>query len=162
MSQRDMGIAAHVAERVEQKKTDYTTYGFTSLESHALKTYFDLAQEFEKIEDIYQVSVAIPKHFFHLDARLYLVDFDKDHLSLVAGTETEEGVLGSPPPSEIRPAQRPYGVNGSIILTIRGNKQFIEQLPLGKEKDLIGILEVYPCDELNAREEFFLEKYANR
>ncbi|MDY6955225.1 MAG: ATP-binding protein, partial [Thermodesulfobacteriota bacterium] len=40
--------------------------------------------------------------------------------------------------------------------------QFIEQLPLGKEKDLIGILEVYPCDELNAREEFFLEKYANR
>ena len=157
-----MGITAHVEERVEQKKTDYITYGFTSLESRALKTYFDLAQEFEKIEDIYQVSVAIPKYFFHLDARLYLVDFEKDRLSLVAGTEAGEGALGSPPPSEIRPAQRPYGVGGSMILTIRGNKQFIEQLPLGKEKDLIGILEVYPYDELDPHQEFFFEKYANR
>ena len=162
LSERDMGIAAHVTERIEQKKRDYTKYGFTNIESHALKTYFDLAQEFEKIEDIYQASVAIPKHFFHLDARLYLMDFEKQRLSLVARTDEGEGEIGGPPPIEIRPAQGPYRVKDSMILTIRGNRQFIEQLPFGTDKNLIGILEVYPYEEQDPHQELFFEKYANR
>jgi len=157
-----MGIVAHVIERIEQKKADYTNYGFTSIESHALKTYFDLAQEFEKIEDIYQVSVAIPKYFFHLDARLYLMDFEKDRLFLVARTDEGEGEIGGPPPTEIKPARGPYRVKDSMILTIRENEQFVEQFPFGKDKDLMGVLEVYPCNEPDLHQELFFEKYANR
>ncbi|MDY6836373.1 MAG: ATP-binding protein [Thermodesulfobacteriota bacterium] len=157
-----MGIAAHVEERIEQKKTDYTHYGFTSVESQALKTYFDLAQEFERLEDIYQVSVAIPKLYFDLEARLYLMDLEKKRLCLVAKTDEGEGEIGGPPPTEIKPAQGAYRVNRSMILTIRGNRQFVEQFPFGPEKDLIGILEVYPVEEQNTHQELFFEKYANR
>ena len=58
-----MAVSEQILRRVEDKKTDFTKYGFTRVESNALKTFFDLAQEFESIEDVYQVSVAIPKSF---------------------------------------------------------------------------------------------------
>ncbi len=157
-----MGIAAHVLERVQQKKIDYTKYGFTRVESNALKTYFDLAQEFEKIEDIYQVSVAIPKSFFNLDAQLYVMDPSENRLVLGASTEGNEGDLGGPPPKEMKPAGHPYRLDRAMILTIRGNKQLIEQLPFGTEKDLIGILEVYPYENVDLHRELFFEKYSNR
>jgi signal transduction histidine kinase len=157
-----MGIAGYVTERIEQKKVDYIAYGFTSVESNALKTYFDLAQEFEKIEDIYQVSVAVPKSYFGLEARLYLMDGERQHLSLVAQTDEGEGKIGGRAPTEIKPAPRPYRVNHSMILTIRGNEQFVEQLPFGKDRDLMGVLEVYPYNEEDRHQELFFEKYANR
>jgi len=157
-----MSIAAHVEERIEQKKRDYVTYGFTSVESNALKTYFDLAQEFEKIEDVYQVSVAIPKWYFGLEARLYLMHAERQKLLLVAKTDEGELKIGDPAPVEIKPAQGPYRVNQSMLLTIRGNEQLVEQLPFGKEKDLIGVLEVYPYEEQDRHQELFFEKYANR
>jgi signal transduction histidine kinase len=162
LSWRPMGIPAHVARRIEQKKVDYANYGFSSVESNAMKTYFDLAQEFEKIDDIYQASVAIPKCFFNLDARLYLIDFQKHGLVLVARTDDSEGDLGGPPQVEMKPSERPYRLNRSMILTIRGNKQFVQQLPFGEKKDLIGLLEVYPYDGPDPHQELFFEKYANR
>ncbi|MBE9581154.1 MAG: sensor histidine kinase [Proteobacteria bacterium] len=157
-----MAISEHIQKRVDEKKTDYTKYGFTRVESNALKTFFDLAQEFESIEDVYQVSVAIPRSFFELHARLYVIDPNENRLALVASTEGSQEGLGIPPPREIKAAERPYSMNRSMVLPIRGNEQLMGQLPFKTDNSVIGILEVYPCEGLDRHQEFFFEKYANR
>jgi signal transduction histidine kinase len=157
-----MAVSEQILRRVEDKKTDFTNYGFTRVESNALKTFFDLAQEFESIEDVYQVSVAIPKSFFNLNARLYVTDPDEKQLTLVSSTEGSKEDLGNPLPREIKPAEQPYSMNDSIVLTIRGNKQLMKQVPAASDDDVIGILEVYPYDGPDRHQELFFEKYANR
>lgn len=157
-----MAISDYIIKRVEDKKTDYTKYGFTRVESNATKTFFDLAQEFESIQDVYQVSVAIPKVFFHLNARLYVMDFRESSLALVASTEEGQEDLGTPPPPEIKAAKDPYFTNHALVLAIPGNRLLIKQLPLGGDDKVIGILEVYPCGGLDGHQELFFQKYANR
>jgi len=157
-----MAIAEFILKRLSDKKTDYTKYGFSRVESNALKTYFDLAQELEDIRDVYQVSAAIPKSFFDLEARLYVIDPKQGRLALVSSTQDGPDVLGSPPPGHVKAAERPYRIDDSMILTIRGNKQLIEQLPFKPQDDVIGILEIYPYDRPDTHKELFFEKYANR
>ena len=157
-----MTVSEQILRRVEDKKTDFTKYGFTRVESNALKTFFDLAQEFESIEDVYQVSVAIPKSFFNLNARLYVTDPDEKRLTLVSSTEGSREDLGNLLPREIKPAEHPYAMNDSIVLTIRGNKQLMKQVPAASDDDVISILEAYPYDSPDRHQELFFEKYANR
>lgn len=156
-----MSISGHIASRIEAKKSDYMAYGFSRVESNALKTFFDLAQEFEIIEDIYQLSVGIPRLFFNLHARLYIIGFPEDRLRLVAKSEDDHEALGTPPPSGIRPEGTPYREGDSMVLTIHGNRQLIKELPLSGE-NVIGLLEIYPCDKLDLHGQLFFEKYANR
>lgn len=157
-----MAISDHILRRIEDKKTDFTKYGFSRVESNALKTFFDLAQEFDTIEGLYQVSVAIPVTFFKLDARLYVIDANTSRLVLVSTTSGSQDNLGSEPPPDIKPSERPYYVNSSLVLTIRGNRVLLEQLPLAPYQDVIGLLEVYPCSDLSEHQQLFFEKYANR
>jgi len=157
-----MAIADFISKRLDEKKTDYTRYGFSRVESNALKTYFDLAQELENIRDVYQVSAAIPKTFFDLDARLYVIDPKHGRLALVSSTQDGPEALGSPPPNDVRAAEHPYRIDRSMILTIRGNKHLIEQLPFELHDDVIGMLEIYPYDKPDEHKELFFEKYANR
>lgn len=157
-----MAIAELILNRLEEKKTDYTKYGFSRVESNALKTYFDLAQELEDIRDVYQVSAAIPKVFFDLDARLYVIDPGHARLVLVSSTQGGPDAPGGPPPDHVRAAEQPYCVDRSMILTIRGNKHLIEQLPFEPQDDVIGILEIYPYEKPDEHKELFFEKYANR
>ena len=157
-----MPISDHIAKRIQDKKTDYTKYGLTRVESNAFKTFFDLAQEFDSIQDVYEISVAIPKSFFNLDARLYIMDPQKNRLALVSSTEDRQEDLGSPLPPEIKAAENPYLMNHSVILTIRGNQLLMEQVPITAGDDVIGILEVYPFSDLDKHQELFFQKYANR
>jgi signal transduction histidine kinase len=157
-----MAIAEHILKRLDDKKTDYTKYGFSRVESNALKSFFDLAQEFENLDDVYQVSVAIPKSFFNLEARLYVVDPVQGGLALVSTTEDGADVLGTPPPGHVKASDEPYLVDHSVILTIRGNKELVEQLAFEPQDDVIGILEVYPYDTPERHKALFFEKYANR
>jgi signal transduction histidine kinase len=157
-----MAISDHIRKRLDEKKADFTKYSFSRVESNALKTYFDLAQEFENIEDVYQVSVAIPKSFFNLEARLYVIDPGENRLALVSSTEEGQDALGDPPPSHIKPAKHPYSIDHSMILPIRGKRQLLEQLPFTPLDDVIGILQVYPYEGPDEHKELFFEKYANR
>jgi signal transduction histidine kinase len=158
-----MATMDHILTRIEDKKVDYTKYGFTRVESNALKTFLDLAQEFDSIDDVYRVSVAIPLAFFKLNARLYIVDPKLERLALVSSsTDKDKNLLGSIAPSEIRPADQAYSAGHSMVFTIRGNKPLIEQLPFTADDDVIGILELYPCGDLDWHRELFFQKYANR
>src|SRR5512139_64108 len=116
-----MAISKKVSERIAQKKADYQDYNFTSVENDALKTFFDLAQEFGAIGDFYTLCVAVPKSFFGLDARLYLFDPKIGDTTLAA--TSEEGVynLHSPAPDYIRQADTPrFTDRHSLVLPIRG------------------------------------------
>lgn len=153
----------YIIERVEGKKSDYQEYNFTQKENDALKTFFDLSQEFDDIENFYDLCVAIPKCFFNLDARLYTVDPKIHTLALIAKTEDGRYELNSPPPDDIKPAEEPYYTgNNSLILTIRGKEPLIEELPFKVKDDVLGLLEIYPVRDLTEHRELFFQKYANR
>ncbi len=153
----------YILKRIESKKADYNQYNFTQAENDAFKTFFDLAQEFDSIGDFYAMCVAIPKSFFNLEARLYLIDPKLDGFSLVAKTEDPGYGLHSPPPEGIGPGDHPYYTeDNSLVLTIRGKKLLISQLPFKTTDDVLGLLEIYPVKERSPHTELFFEKYANR
>jgi signal transduction histidine kinase len=153
----------HIHQRIEGKKNDYHRYGFSSTEDNALKTFFDLAQEFDSIEDFYNLCVAIPKSFFDLDACLYLVEPKRNSLVLTAMTGDRGYELYEPPPSGVVPSETPYYTdNDSLVLTIRGKGSLIDELPFEVKDGVLGLLEVYPVKIRDEHQELFFQKYANR
>jgi signal transduction histidine kinase len=158
-----MATLNNILERIEIKKSDYLRYNFSQTENNALKTFFDLAQEFSSIAHFHILCVAVPKSFFNLDARLYLIDPRSSGFSLAAATEDGAKYLHTPPPADVKPHERPYYTDRkSLVLTIRGKKFLIEQLPFRTEDDVLGLLEVYPIGRPDSHTELFFEKYANR
>ncbi|MDP2755542.1 MAG: ATP-binding protein [Nitrospirota bacterium] len=158
-----MATLNYILERIESKKLDFTEYNFAQTESNALTTFFDLAQEFESIEDFHKLCIAIPKVFFNLDARLYLIDPKINELALISKTEEDGYELRTPPPHDVMPNDYPYYTNNkSLVLTVRGKKLLIDQLPFTTKDDVLGLLEIYPVTNLGPHQELFFEKYANR
>lgn len=158
-----MDSLSHILDRIDEKKRDYTLYNFKQTENNALTTFFDLAQEFDSLEDFCNLCVAIPKGFFDLDARLYLIDPKTNDLSLTAATEDAGYQLHTPPLYEIVPDENLfYTSKKHLVLLIRGKSMLIDLLPFKTKDDILGILEVYPADHLDPHNELFLEKYANR
>ncbi len=149
----------HILERIEAKKADYETYNFTYTESTAFKTFFDLAQEFDYFEDFYNLCVAIPKSFFGLDARLYVIDPSVGDFPMAASTMVEKP--GMRPP--FAPPQDGHAYySGSLVLGIKGKKILLDQLPFQARDNVLGLLEIYPASGMDAHKELFFEKFANR
>jgi signal transduction histidine kinase len=158
-----MNSVAQILERIEAKKHNYSIYNFKQTENNALTTFFDLAQEFDSIEDFCNLCVAIPQGFFGLEAKLYLIDPKTNELSLSAATEETEYQLHTPPLYDIVPeANFFYTASGNLILVIRGRSMLIDQLPFKTRDDILGLLEIYPANDLGPHDELFFEKYANR
>ncbi len=158
-----MSIFKHITERIAGKKSDYNRYNFTRTENSALKTFFDLAQEFSGIKDFYNLCIAIPKEFFDLDARLYLAD-PGTRAFILKSTSQETGfTLDTPAPAELLPGVNPYYTAGnSLVLTIRGKKMQIEELPFHLADDVLALLELSPAHNIDTHRELFFEKFANR
>jgi len=152
-----------ILARIEIKKGDYERYNFSQTENNALKTFFDLAQEFGSIADFYLLCVAVPKSFFNLEAQLYLVDPKLKSFRLAAKTDGTGYELHSPPPDGVQPNMYPYYTEGhGLVLTIRGKKSLIDRLPFYVREDVLGLLEVYPIEKRDEHSMLFFEKYANR
>jgi signal transduction histidine kinase len=158
-----MSTLTHILTRIERKKADYQHYNFSERENSALKTFFDLAQEFDSLEAFYQLSVAIPKSFYDLNARLYIMSPKTNTLSLAATTVENDVPLNTLLPAHIQPGDHPY-ITGDYVLTltIRGKRALIDQLPFKTSGNIIGLLEIFPFNDRTVSEEFFFEKYANR
>ncbi len=73
---------AEMMNRISEKIKDYGQYSFTDQQDCALKTFFDLAQEFEEQRDFYLICVLIPKVFFQFECKLYLINGEK-HFEMV-------------------------------------------------------------------------------
>ncbi len=158
-----MAISKKIDDRIARKKGDYQEYNFTRLENDALKTIFDLAQEFGSIDDFYTLCVAVPKSFFDLDARLYIFDARIGQATLAATTEESGHEPHAPAPDYIKPTENPYFTDRkSLVLPIRGKKLLISQLPFHMKGDVLGLIEVYPVESMDTHRLLFFEKYANR
>jgi signal transduction histidine kinase len=150
-----------VLARIREKRESFQEYNFTPLENDAIKTFFDLAQEYETLENLYRVVVGVIKEFFGWDARLYLLQQD-GRMELVCDTFT--GLREDRPetPPAIKLSSQPYATEESWVVPIRGNLLLVDRLPFYAKEQVIGLLEVLPLARLSDRNRFFLEKYANR
>jgi hypothetical protein len=152
---------AEVAARIKEKRENFEEYNFGALQDDAVKTFYDLAQEYETLENFYRVSVGVIKEFFDLDARLYLV-CREGHLQLVC-----DSLQGLAPPKTQAPAHihlesSAYRSDGSWVIPIRGNLLLVEQLPFYAKEQVIGMLELCLGEQLTDLDRFFFEKFTNR
>jgi len=151
-----------VRERVREKRKSYTLYNFERLQEEAFATFFDLAQEYTTLENLYLVCTLVPKEFFDLDVRLYLLDEDGKSLSLVCssnhGLENDPS-SGSP---EVVVQESPYFSGESYVIPIQGNQAVGELLPFQHLKDILGMFEIRPAEKITEQQRFFLEKFTNR
>jgi signal transduction histidine kinase len=152
---------AEVAARVKEKWRIFREYNFGSLKDDALKTFYDLAQEYDTIENFYRVAVTVIKEFFDLDARLYLV-CSEGSLELMCDTLRGLYPEKTQPPEHIHLASQPYAADGGLVIPIRGNLLLVKQLPFYAKDQIIGMLELYPEDRISPGDRFFFEKFANR
>jgi signal transduction histidine kinase len=152
---------AEVSARIKEKRQIFKEYNFGPLKDTALKTFYDLAQEYETIENFYRVAVWVIKEFFDLDSRLYLVG-PEGGLNLVC--DSLRGLYADkiPPPARIHLNSKAYVKEGSLVIPIRGNLLLVNQLPFYAKDQVIGMLELFPGKQISKADRFFYEKYANR
>ncbi|MGD8372913.1 MAG: HAMP domain-containing sensor histidine kinase [Syntrophobacterales bacterium] len=152
-----------VRERVREKLESYRKYNFERLQEEAFASFFDLAQEYTTLETLYLVCALVPKEFFDLDARLYLLDQDGKTLSLVCSSTKgieEDAANGN---SEVVVREEPYFTEDhAYVIPIRGNRAVSDLLPLQYVKDILGMFELFPADKISEQQRFFLEKFTNR
>ncbi len=160
--QSDPPELATVLSRIRKKKEDYDRYDFTSIQGRTLRAFFDLAQEYETLENFYRVAVFVPKVFMDFDTCLYLLDFESGKLKRACDSLNAFGVCGMDPPEGVVLSSEPYEKGDSFFAPIRGNKRLLAARNLANAKDIIGMFEVFPKALLVAKDKLFFEKYANR
>ena len=153
---------ANIRVRIKQKRKDYIRYDFSRKKNDILKTFFDLAQEFDTIPDLFRICVAAPQDAFGVDSKLYLIN-DNGLLELVC--DSEQGVYPSPLPcpEDIIVSDKSYEKGQSYLVPIYSKSlQFSQHdKPAGPVK-VIGMFEVMPLEKLTQADKFFFTKYTNR
>jgi signal transduction histidine kinase len=148
--------------RVREKKENYRKYNFERSQEEAFATFFDLAQEFNTIDSLYQICVRVPKEFFDLDSRLYIIDRKSSQLELVC--TSKQGLV---PPGERRNhkavvIENTVETEESWFFPVRGNQALGNMLPFFGQSSVLGVFEIKPKTGVDERKQFFLEKFANR
>jgi hypothetical protein len=151
-----------ILKRVGQKKEDYATYGFEKHEMASLNTFFDLAQEYDSLENLYMVSVTVPRVFLGLQSNLYLIDPKTEAIKWVANSH--EGLSNSENkvPHYIKITEAPYQHGHAHVVPIHGKKTPAGRILFYSSRDIIGMFEVTQAGHLTEAQRFFIQKYVNR
>jgi len=157
-----MDVFNVILKRVEGKKEDYAANGFEKLEMAALNTFFDLAQEYDGLDNLYIVSVTVPRVFFGLQSNLYLVDPKTETITWVAESDPVAGRTEIKVPRYIKISKAPYQHSNAYIVPIHGKKTPASHIFFRGSRDVIGIFEVAQADNLTDDQLFFIQKYVNR
>ena len=72
-----------VRARIREKQESYTLYNFERLQEEAFASFFDLAQEYTTLDNLYLVWNRVVDVCLPLDTRLYLLDQEGKTLSLM-------------------------------------------------------------------------------
>ena len=148
--------------RVRAKKESYRRYSFERNQEEAFATFFDLAQEYTSLNNLYLICVTVPQEFFGLESRLHVREPKSEQFTVVC--TSDEGLIpeaerkGSP----LRISTRPFETDDSWIFPIRGNEALVKVVPYLGQGDILGLFEISPKDRVSARSHFFLEKFSNR
>lgn len=148
--------------RIRQKKQDYIRYNFSREQNDLLRTFFDLAQEYDSLEDFYCICVGILHEFMHLESSLYLLDESENQLHLIC--DSKDGLCNSRklPPKDIYPNKEPYSVGDSYVIPIQRKPPLNKNHILQAESKIMGMFQVSPLSKLTGADRFFLGKYTNR
>jgi signal transduction histidine kinase len=151
---------ARLEQRIQEKMADYESYAFTRRQGRALNIFFDLAQEYETLDDLLPLSVMIPKLFFGRRSWLYLMDNPQE---LVLRCCSEEGLkdLSKTERMELT-TMEPTLIGQTFHVPIKGNRELISMLPFEPPKGILGLLVIEPADDLSEHDQLYFEKYANR
>lgn len=152
-----------ICRRVRQKQDNYVSYQFTREQNDILKTFFDLAQEFDTLQDFYRICVTVPRVFLGLQTRLYLVNDEKKGLELVC--DSEQGVYPEPRPAPdyLALVQEPYQHGEFYVVPICRKHYSADNAPaLAIKSRCLGLLEIAPVAGLSDQSRFFFTKYTNR
>ena len=173
---------AVICYRVREKSESYNQYNFSSKFNDFLKAFFDLAQEYDSLDDYYRICVAVPLEMTDLASALYLTQGEDERLHLIC--DSEQGVLTAPVPVDgsVRLQEYPYETESSYVIPIyskqpAGNALLYHELQsdgerqtelwsgvkgAGRQGRILGMFEVSPLDQLSDSDKFFFEKYVNR
>ncbi|OIP48907.1 MAG: hypothetical protein AUK28_04345 [Desulfobacterales bacterium CG2_30_60_27] len=151
-------------DRIQQKKTDAARYNFSRAENDLLRTFFDLAQEFDTLQDFFRICVTMPLEFLGLESNLFVIDEVDGHLNLICSSLTGINAGSELPSPHIRLTDVPYETEGSYVLPIRRKLTDAKETALSPNESslVLGMFEVFPLERLSQDDRFFLLKYANR
>ncbi|MDX1775079.1 MAG: HAMP domain-containing sensor histidine kinase [Desulfobulbales bacterium] len=161
-----------ILNRVRDKLKDHAHYDFSPLQNNLLKSFFDLVQEFDRLDDFYRIAVAVLLESMHVESALYLLDEDGKRLKLVCNSK--EGILREERsiPTGIYLSEEPYKTETSYVVPIyrkpprffSDDNKLKEQVlqPWQRDIRILGMFEISPLEKLAEEELFFLRKYANR
>ena len=153
----------HVFQRVRKKADDYQAYHFSRQQNDILKTFFDLAQEFDSLQDFYRICVVVPAVYLDVKVRLYLLDLASNRLGLVC--DSKEGLAEEPksPPAYLELTQEPYEFDNSYLVPICRKHYPANAAPSPLlQRSLMGMLEISPRQDLSEDDRFFFGKFSNR
>lgn len=146
-----------VRSRIQYKMRDYASYRFTAPQSCAINVFFDLAQEFEDLEQIHVLAVLVLRMFFHYEAELYLKDNQGNVLLATPAINPE--IVGVP---ELR--SEIWNDSARCYIPVRGREALLskEQRLAGDDNNLLGVLVLYVRTVFESHDLLFLQKFANR
>ncbi|MBU0681210.1 MAG: sensor histidine kinase [Proteobacteria bacterium] len=144
-----------IRQRIKVKREDYKRYKFTDDQNNILKTFFDLAQEFDSLVEFYSISVLILPQYMDVICRLYLMG-DGGTLQLVQASDKEPLATPQPAPASIQQISQITRQANTLLLPI-----FLG-IPGGKREESSGVFEVIAPQKISQQVEFFLEKFTNR
>ena len=162
----------HIQKRVREKIKDHVRYDFSPLQNNLLKSFFDLVQEYESLDDFYRISVVVLLESMHVDSTFYLLDNERKQLKMVCNSR--EGIIHDPRPipTGIYISEEAYKTEHSYIVPIyrkppqsfsKNRDLLISDSQEWQENiKVLGMFEIYPLEKLKESDLFFLGKYANR
>ena len=154
-----------IHERVSQKQKDYQGYNFNQDQNDILKTFFDLAQEYESLDDCYLICVAVLHHFLGVEVALYLVNEKTGLLEFTCDSSCGLSAEPVPLPDYITCTENICRVGSSYLLPIMGGKPLAASSGIpghGPQNVMLGQIEIKECPDLSTADQFFLSKFASR
>jgi signal transduction histidine kinase len=169
-----------VCRRIREKAESYEKYNFSQGRNDFLKAFFDLAQEYDSLDDFYRICVSVPLALVGVSSALYLCQ-GKDGLQLVCSSD--QGVLAEPEPARfpVQLHETPCEIAGAYMVPI------FSKHPYGRTEDqqrtaegweqarlwndlhglcggsrILGMYVVRRKEGLSEVDKFFFAKYANR
>lgn len=169
----------NICQRIREKSKSYEQYNFTSEFNDFLKAFFDLAQEYDSLDDFYRICVAVPLEMTGLHSALYLTDQKTGELYLACDSlrgvcqqrdAAPEYVISSMEAyqsehSYIVPIYNKMPAGGTEVLDCSEQEKGAESCLSGKiysKNSIQGMFRVFPLEKLSAYDRFFLKKYTNR
>jgi len=154
---------SHIRRRIHEKQEDYRGYGFSKLQDDILKIFFDLAQEYDSLEDFYRTCVTVPGLCLDLKVSLYLFDQERQQMELVCDSDSGLVAVRQPAQEPVRPEFVPYRVGNSYFFPVLRKRCSPEDKGRGGYYCLAGLLEVLTNNgHLFEKDQLFFTKYAGR